>query len=221
MATFSEVLGNLAKQVRRVALRSETEKLSLNDMTTALSSIEVVSGKDVKPSKEAYTTVMTSRQLAAGEIRVAPIPAEYIKPKGTLNVIYNGNYNVSEYAELRVEVSTSGECPHTEKQQVIIENTGSEITHREFTVYYADFLDSHETGSFTTKSAEVYPGEKLELQILPGTTVFLACDNDGLMSSTHEDYKNEALRKGHVINDRTLITTNSFSAYCMSDRTGS
>jgi hypothetical protein len=216
MATFSEVLGNLASQVRRVTRRSGT--LSLSDMSAVLEEITIVPAKDVEPSREAYTTVMTSGQLAAGEIRVAPIPSEYIKPKDTLRVIYNGNYDVSEYAELRVEVSTSGECPHTEKQQVIIENTGSEITHREFTVYYADFS---EAGSFTTKSAEIFPGEKLELQILPGTTVFLVCDNRGLMSSTHEDFKTEALRKGHVINDRTLITTNSFSAYCMSDRTGS
>lgn len=219
MATLSDVLKNLANQVRRVARRPETEKLSLSEMCDALrDNITIVPGKDVTPSREAYTTVMTSGQLAAGEIRVAPIPAKYIEPKDTLRVIYNGNYNVSEYAELHVEVSTSGECPHTEKQQVIIENTGSEITHREFTVYYADFS---ETDSFTTKSAEIFPGEKLELQILPGTTVFLVCDNRGLMSSTHEDFKTETLRKGHVINDRTLITTNSFSAYCMSDRTGS
>lgn len=221
MATLSDVLGKLANQVRRVTRRAETEKLSLSDMSLVLEEITIVPAKDVEPSREAYTTVMTSGQLAAGEIRVAPIPAEYIKPKDTLNVIYNGHYDVSEYAELQVNVSTLGECPHTEKQQVIIENTGSTIQHKKFTVYYADFLNSPETGSFTTKSAEVFPGEKLELQILPGTTVFLACDNSGLMSSTHEDYKNEALKKGHIINDRTLITTNSFSAYCMSDRTGS
>lgn len=60
--------------------------------------------KSAIPSKEEQSITYDEEFDALGEVIVKPIPEEYIKPEGTLEITTNGNYDVSKEAEVDVNV---------------------------------------------------------------------------------------------------------------------
>ena len=64
--------------------------------------------KTVIPTKEQQSITYDEEYDALGEVIVEPIPEEYIKPEGTLEITENGKYDVKEKSEVNVDVAFDG-----------------------------------------------------------------------------------------------------------------
>lgn len=74
----------------------------------------------VTPTKETQeVTAVNTRYLS--KVTVEPIPAEYIKPESIYHIDTNGDYDVREYAEVRVTVS---DAPASQVKRVSIDANG-------------------------------------------------------------------------------------------------
>ena len=62
--------------------------------------------KSVTPTKSAQDIVADSGYDGLSKVSVGAIPAEYIVPTGSKDIVTNGNHNVTEYASVQVNVPT-------------------------------------------------------------------------------------------------------------------
>lgn len=90
---------------------------------TATKQLTTQAAKTVTPTKSSQTAV-SSGVYTTGTITVAPIPDEYIVPSGSLPIIENGTYDVTDKASVSVNVpipegyiQPSGELEITENGQ--------------------------------------------------------------------------------------------------------
>ncbi len=64
--------------------------------------------KSVIPTKSEQEIVADSGYDGLSRVNVGAIPNEYIVPSGTKNIVENGTYDVTQYASVNVNVSSSG-----------------------------------------------------------------------------------------------------------------
>lgn len=89
-------------------VESEIFEVRKNCVEGILEEEEVVLNLQIKtaiPSKEQQSITYDEEYDALGEVVVEPIPEEYIKPEGTLEVTTNGEYDVTTNEKVNVNVS--------------------------------------------------------------------------------------------------------------------
>ena len=74
---------------------------------SATKQLTTQAAKTVTPTKSSQTAV-ASQRYTTGAITVAPIPDEYIIPSGTKAITENGTHDVTEFAEVNVNIESGG-----------------------------------------------------------------------------------------------------------------
>ena len=79
---------------------------------------EVISlqSKEATPTTSAQTITADTGYTGLAQVKVNPIPSEYIIPSGTSSITQNGTFNIAQYAS--VSVSVSGSAPVIESLSV-------------------------------------------------------------------------------------------------------
>lgn len=90
--------------------RLEKNNVSLQDVLNEVNKLQEISLQDktVIPSKTQQTITHDTGFNGLGAIIVEPIPDEYIVPSGTLDITENGTQDVTNYAEVNVNVEGTG-----------------------------------------------------------------------------------------------------------------
>lgn len=108
-----------------------TEGKYLTKVTVNVPSTINNQNKTVTPTESRQNIVADSGYSGLGLVTVNAIPAQYIIPTGTLEVTENGTYDVTEYADVDVDVSTGSTINNqnktvspTESQQQVTYDSG-------------------------------------------------------------------------------------------------
>lgn len=86
---------------------SQSEGYVSGGEKSATEQLPTTAGKTVTPSN-AEQTVVSEGTFVTGDIKVAKIPSDYIKPSGTKSITENGTHDVTAFASVDVNVPTSG-----------------------------------------------------------------------------------------------------------------
>lgn len=94
---------------------------------TATKQLLVQAAKTVTPSTSEQTAV-ASGVYTTGDVKVAAIPSDYVKPSGTKTINENGTHDVTNFASAVVNVASSGDGGGVDTCYLnIINNSGADI----------------------------------------------------------------------------------------------
>lgn len=99
----------------------ETKDKHVSDNLTVVPVLDEV---NATPSESTQTFTPGTGFAGFDKVIVAPIPSEYVKPEGTLDVTENGTQDVTNYKNINVNVEPNLE----EKTVTITENGTTEVT---------------------------------------------------------------------------------------------
>lgn len=123
------------------------EKVTVNVPTSGGgSTAPVLQEKTVTPTEGAQTVTPDAGFDGLSKVTVNAIPADYIKPSGTLPITTNGTVNVKNYANVTVNVPTSGGSDIAVQQEKIAPITSDANGYADpSTIYPDDGYDAMES----------------------------------------------------------------------------
>lgn len=108
--------------------RLEKNNISLQDVLDEVNKLQEISLQDktVTPTKTQQTITHDTGFNGLGAIIVEPIPNEYIVPSGTLDITENGTQDVTNYAEVNVNVETTSGGGGADLSEYFTESIGTD-----------------------------------------------------------------------------------------------
>jgi len=166
--------------------------------------------KTVTPTESRQNIVADSGYTGLGLVTVNAIPAQYIIPTGTLEVTENGTYDVTEYADVDVDVS-SGSTINNQNKTVSPTESQQQVTY-----------DSGYTGLGTVTVnaiSSTYVGSGIDRR--DDTDLTVSGDTITVPSGYYENQASKSISSGGVspVARKGDVTNNSITVSSYADTT--
>jgi surface protein len=107
---INKVTANIDPQIKEENIR---EGVNILGVEGTFKGSPILQEKEVVPNEETQNVIPDDGYNGLSRVIVEPIPSDYINPTGTLSIDENGAYEVKKYANVVVDVQSSGGTEET------------------------------------------------------------------------------------------------------------